>query len=42
MDQHDIVIFQMMAVMASNTNDLFNSQEMGRGGGQFVDLIVGV
>jgi hypothetical protein len=32
MDQRDIVIFQMMAMVASNTNDLFNSQEMGKGG----------
>jgi hypothetical protein len=44
MDQDDIVIFQMMAIMASNTNDLFNSHEMGKrtGGSQFVDSIVGV
>jgi len=33
----------MMAMMASNTNDLFNSQKMGRREGcQFVDSIVGV
>jgi hypothetical protein len=38
MDQHDIVNFQMMAMMASNTNDLFNSQEMGRGVGSICGL----
>jgi hypothetical protein len=33
MDQDDLVIFQMMAKMASNTNDLFNSHEMEKGEG---------
>jgi len=28
MDQNDFVIFQMMATMGSNTNDLFNLHEM--------------
>jgi hypothetical protein len=27
-NQNDLVIFQMMATMASNTNDLFNSHKM--------------
>jgi len=31
MDQYDIVIFQMMATTASNTNELFNSHEMEEG-----------
>jgi hypothetical protein len=45
MDQYDIVIVQMMAMIASNTNEMFNSHEMERrrgGGSQFVDSIVGV
>jgi hypothetical protein len=42
MDQDDLIIFQMMATMASNTNDLFNSHEMEEGRGQYVDSIVGV
>jgi hypothetical protein len=33
MDQDDLVIFQMMATMASNTNDLFNSYKMEELGG---------
>jgi hypothetical protein len=33
MDQDDLLIFQMMAMMASNTNDLFNSYEMEERGG---------
>ncbi len=42
MNQDDLVFFQMMATMAFNTNDLYNSHEMEEGGGQFVDLNVGV
>jgi hypothetical protein len=42
MDQNDLGLFQMMATMASNTNDLFNSHEMDDKGGQSVDPIVGV
>jgi hypothetical protein len=44
MDQDDLVIFQMMATMASNTNDLFNSHEVEEWGegGQSIDLTVGV
>jgi hypothetical protein len=42
MDQDDLVIFQMMATMASNTNDLLNSHKMEEWGGRFVDSIVGV
>jgi hypothetical protein len=43
-NQDDLVIFQMMATMASNTNDLFNSHKMEEWGGgcQYVDSIVGV
>jgi hypothetical protein len=41
-DQDDLVIFQMMATMASNINDLFNSHEMEEGGGQFFNPFVGV
>jgi hypothetical protein len=33
MDQDDLVLFQMMATMASNTNDLFNPHEMEERGG---------
>jgi hypothetical protein len=33
MDQNDLVFCQMMATMASNTNDLFNSHEMEDWGG---------
>jgi len=32
-NQDDLVIFQMMATMASNTNDLFNSHKMEEWGG---------
>jgi hypothetical protein len=42
MDQNDLVLFQMMAIMASYTNDLFNSHEMEDAWGQFVDPTVGV
>jgi hypothetical protein len=42
MDKDDLVLFQMMATMTSDTNDLFNSHEMEEGGVQFVDLTVGV
>jgi hypothetical protein len=42
MDQNELVIFHMMATMASNTNDLFNSHKMEERGGQFVDPTVGV
>jgi hypothetical protein len=33
MDQDDLIIFQLMATMASTTNDLFNSHEMKEGKG---------
>jgi hypothetical protein len=36
-----ILFFQMMATMASNTNDLFNSHEMEEGGGQSMDMTIG-
>jgi hypothetical protein len=42
MDQNDLVIFQLMATMASNTNDLFNSHEMEEGKGQYINSTVGV
>jgi hypothetical protein len=42
MDENDLVLFQVMATMASNTNDLFNSHEMEDKGGQSTDLTVGV
>ncbi len=42
MDQDDLVLFQMMATMASNINDLFNPHEMEEGGGQYVDPPIGV
>jgi hypothetical protein len=41
-DQHDLVLFHMMATMASNTNDLFNSHKMEERRGQSVDPTVGV
>jgi len=42
MDQDDLVIFQLMVTIASNTNDLFNSHEMEERKGQYVNSIVGV
>ncbi len=42
MDQDDLVIFQMMATVASNINDLFNSHKMEWGGGQSMDSTIGV
>jgi hypothetical protein len=42
MDENDLVLFQVMATMASNTNDLFNSHEMEDKGGQSTDPTVGV
>jgi hypothetical protein len=42
MDQDDLVIFQLMVTLASNTNDLFNSHEMEERKGQYVNSIVGV
>jgi hypothetical protein len=42
MDQDDLVLFHMMATMASNTNDLFNSHKMEEWKGQYVDPTVGV
>jgi hypothetical protein len=42
MDQDDLVLFHMMAAMASNTNDLFNSHKMEEQGGQYVDPTIGV
>jgi hypothetical protein len=38
MDQYDIVIVQMMAMIASNTNEMFNSHEMERRRGGGVNL----
>jgi hypothetical protein len=32
----------MMVLMVSNFNDLFTSYEMKEGGGQYMDLIIGV
>jgi hypothetical protein len=40
MDQDDLVIFQMMATMASNTNDLFNSHEMEERGVRGVNQLI--
>jgi hypothetical protein len=42
MDQNDLVIFQLMATMASNNNDLFNSHKMEERRGQYVNSTVGV
>jgi hypothetical protein len=42
MNKDDLVLFQMMATMTSDTNDLFNSHEMEEGRVQFVDPTVGV
>jgi hypothetical protein len=42
LDQLDLVLFQMMATMASITNDLFNSHKMEKRGGQFVGPTVGI
>jgi hypothetical protein len=42
MNRNDFVLFQMMATMASNTTDLFNSHGMeggGRGGGGGVEYM---
>jgi hypothetical protein len=41
-NQNDLVIFQMMVLMASSSNHLFTSYEMKEGVGQYMDLIVGV
>jgi hypothetical protein len=37
MDQDDLVLFQMMAAMASNNDDLFNPCEMEEGGGSICE-----
>jgi hypothetical protein len=37
-NQNDLVIFQMMVLMASNSNDLFISYEMKEGGGAIYGL----
>jgi hypothetical protein len=43
MGQNDLIIFQMMATMTSNSFDLFISNEIGGGGlGQYVDPTMGV
>ncbi len=42
LDQPDLVLFHMMATMASNTNDLFNSHKMEKQGDQSMDPTVGV
>jgi hypothetical protein len=42
MDKNDLILFQVMATMASNTNDLFNSHEMEDKRGQSTDPTVGV
>jgi hypothetical protein len=41
-NQNDLVIFQMMVLMAFNSNDLFTSYEMKEGMGQYMNLIFGV
>jgi hypothetical protein len=40
MDQKDIMIFQFMYVI-NNSNDFFNSDEMKKGRGIFVNLTFG-
>jgi hypothetical protein len=43
MGQNDLIIFQMIATMTSNSNDLFLSNEIEEGGmGQYVDPTMGV
>ncbi len=42
MDQDDLIIFQLMATMASTTNDLFNSHEMEEEKGRYVNSTTGV
>jgi len=37
MDQNDFIIFQMMAMATSSSNDLFTSHEMEQRAGQSVD-----
>jgi hypothetical protein len=41
-NQNYLIIFQMMVLMASSSNDLFISYEMKEGMGQYMDLIVDV
>jgi hypothetical protein len=40
MDQNDFIIFQMMAMATSSSNDLFTSHEMKQRAGQSVDPTV--
>jgi hypothetical protein len=42
MDKDDLVLFQMMATMTFETNDLLNSHEMEEEGDQSVDPTIGV
>jgi len=41
MDQDDLIVFQLMATMASITNDLFNSHEMEEEKGRYVNSTTG-
>ncbi len=42
MDKNDLMILQMMLLVACNSNDFFISHEMEEMMGQYVDSIIGV
>jgi hypothetical protein len=42
MDQDDLMIFQMMSMLACNSKDFFTSHEMEEGPWESVNLTIGV